>query len=119
MEAVYVGVDVSKQWLDVGVWPKATTFRVSNDATGVDELLGRLRQQSPAAVVLEASGGLESLVASELHTAGLLVAVVNPRQVREFARSLGTLGKLTGSTRWCWRSSPSPTTATDGWWQCT
>lgn len=93
MEAVYVGIDVSKQWLDVGVWPEATTFRVSNDSAGVDELLKRLRLLSAVAVVLEASGGLESLVASELHAAGLLVAVVNPRQVREFARSLGTLGK--------------------------
>lgn len=93
MEAVYVGVDVSKQWLDVGVWPEGATFRVSNNAAGVDELLERLRPLSTVAVVLESSGGLESLPASELHAAGLLVAVVNPRQVREFARSLGTLGK--------------------------
>lgn len=93
MEAVYVGIDVSKQWLDVGVWPERTTYRVSNDSAGVDELLKRLRSVSPVAVVLESSGGLESLVASELHAAEMLVAVVNPRQVREFARSLGTLGK--------------------------
>ena len=93
MEAVYVGVDVSKEWLDVGLWPEARTYRVTNDAAGVDELLKRLRPLSLAAVVLESSGGLESLVAGELHAAGLLVAVVNPRQVREFARSLGTLGK--------------------------
>lgn len=93
MAAVYVGIDVSTQWLDVGVWPERTTFRVSNDSAGVEELLERLRLLSPVAVVLESSGGLESLPASELHAAGLLVAVVNPRQVREFARSLGTLGK--------------------------
>jgi transposase len=59
----------------------------------VAELAERLRPLGPRAVVLEASGGLEALAAGELHTAGLMVAVVNPRQVREFARALGTLGK--------------------------
>jgi transposase len=59
----------------------------------VAELAERLRPLGPRAVVLEASGGLEALAAGELHAAGLMVAVVNPRQVREFARALGTLGK--------------------------
>lgn len=93
MEAVYAGVDVSKQWLDVGLWPESESLRLSNDASGVAELVGRLRALSPGAVVLESTGGWEVLAASELHAAGLTVAVVNPRQVREFARSLGTLGK--------------------------
>jgi transposase len=56
-------------------------------------LTARLRTLNPRAVVLEATGGTEVLAAGELHAAGLPVAVVNPRQVREFARSLGTLGK--------------------------
>jgi transposase len=93
MEAVYVGIDVSKQWLEVGIWPGSESFRVDNDARGIAQLAGRLAALSPRAVVLEASGGLEALAASELHAAGLAVAVVNPRQVREFARSLGTLAK--------------------------
>lgn len=93
MEAVYAGVDVSKQWLDVGLWPGSETLRVSNDASGVAELVERLRALGPCAVVLESTGGWEVLAASELHAADLTVAVVNPRQVREFARSLGTLGK--------------------------
>lgn len=93
MEAVYVGVDVSKGWLDVGLWPGAESFRVVNDAGGIAKLAERLRAASPRAVVLESSGGPEALAASELHAAGLTVAVVNPRQAREFARSLGTLGK--------------------------
>jgi len=93
MEAVWVGIDVSQEWLDVGIWPGAEHFRVSNAATAVAALATRVRALAPRAVVLEATGGPEVLAASELHAAGLPVAVVNPRQVREFARSLGTLGK--------------------------
>ena len=93
MEAVWVGIDVSQEWLDVGVWPGAERFRVSNEATAVASLAARLQGLNPRAVVLEATGGAEALAASELHAAGLPVAVVNPRQAREFARSLGRLGK--------------------------
>ncbi len=93
MEAVYVGIDVSKEWLDVAIWPGAESFRVGNQAVRVAELAERLRAVNPRAVVLESSGGLEALAASELHSAGLTVAVVNPRQVREFARALGAIGK--------------------------
>ena len=89
----YVGIDVSKARLDVGVWPGAESFSVANDSRGIAELVGRVMALTPRAVALESSGGLEALAASELHTAGLTVAVVNPRQVREFARSLGALGK--------------------------
>lgn len=89
----YVGIDVAKDWLDVATWPQAESLRVGNHAAGVAELVQRLRVSNSRAVVLEASGGLEALVASELHAAGLTVAVVNPRQVREFARSLGRLAK--------------------------
>ncbi len=93
MEEVYIGIDVSKQWLDVAIWPGSESWRVSNCAGAVAELVERLQGRNAQAAVLESSGGLEALVASELHAAGLTVAVVNPRQVREFARSLGTLGK--------------------------
>ena len=67
MEAVWVGVDVSKAWLDVGVWPGGHSFRVANDAAGVADLAQRLGAAKPCAVVLEASGGLEVLAASELY----------------------------------------------------
>lgn len=93
MEAVWVGIDVSQEWLDVAIWPGAENFRVRNDADAVASLAARLRLLEPRAVVLEATGGAEVLAAGELHASGLTVAVVNPRQVREFARSLGTLGK--------------------------
>jgi transposase len=93
VEARYVGIDVSKARLDVGVWPGAQSFSVVNDPRGIAELVQRLTALAPQAVVLEASGGLEALAASELHAAELTVAVVNPRQVREFARALGQLAK--------------------------
>jgi transposase len=93
VEAKYVGIDVSKARLDVAVWPGAESFSVANDPRGIAELVERVTVLAPKAVVLEASGGLEALAASELHAAGLTVAVVNPRQVREFARSLGQLAK--------------------------
>jgi transposase len=93
MEGIYVGIDVSKAWLDIGIWPAGESFRVGNEEAGVAELAQRLRALDPRAVVLESSGNLEALAASELHLAGFTVAVVNPRQVREFARSLGRMGK--------------------------
>jgi len=93
MEAKYVGVDVSKARLDVGLWPGGESFSVNNDAQGVEQLLARVIQLRPCAVIIEASGGLESLLVGELCEAQVAVAVVNPRQVREFARSLGQLAK--------------------------
>src|SRR6266436_1822551 len=93
VEAVYVGIDVSKARLDVAVWPGAERFRVGNDPRGIAELVEKVVALTPQAVVLEATGGLEAMAASELHAAELTVAVVNPRQVREFARSLGRMGK--------------------------
>ena len=93
MEEVYVGIDVSKQWLDVGRWPQPQALRVSNDGAGVAELVARVTEWNPRAVVLEATGGLELLAAVELHSAGFKVAVVNPRRSREFARSQGIGGK--------------------------
>jgi transposase len=93
MAASYVGIDVSKARLDVAVWPGAESFSVANDPRGIAELVERVTALTPQAVVLEASGGWEALAASELHAAEVTVAVVNPRQVREFARALGQLAK--------------------------
>lgn len=90
---VMVGVDVSMERLDVALWPGGEHFSLSNDAQGVEQLLARMVQLRPPAVVIEASGGPEDLLVSELCAAEVPVAVVNPRQVREFARSLGQLAK--------------------------
>lgn len=89
----YVGIDVSKQHLDVHVRPSAEAFRVSNDEMGISELVAKLLSLAPLLIVLEATGGYEALSVTEIALAGLKVAVVNPRQVRDFAKSTGKLAK--------------------------
>ena len=89
----YVGVDVSSSELVVGVHPSGEVWETSNDASGIEELRERLRKLEPALVVLEASGGIEAPVAGELSEAGLGVVVINPRQVRDFARATARLAK--------------------------
>jgi transposase len=90
---VFVGIDVARAALDVAVWPGGAAERVANDAAGVAALAGRLAALGPALVVLEATGGRERAAAEALVAAGLAVAVVNPRQVRDFARATGRLAK--------------------------
>ena len=89
----YVGIDVSKKHLDIAVRPGDEHWTVANDEDGIDELVTRLRSIGPRLVVLEATGGIELAATGRLAGAGLLVAVVNPRQVRDFARAIGKLAK--------------------------
>jgi transposase len=91
--AVYIGIDVGKAHLDVAERPSGTTWRVTNDATGITGLVARWSGQPPTLIVLEATGGLEVAVAAALGGAGLPVVVVNPRQVRHFAQAIGQLAK--------------------------
>jgi transposase len=91
--AVFVGIDISKARLDVAVRPRGTAFGVDHDDAGIVTVIERLRSQPPTLVVLEATGGLEVVVASALAAAGLPVVVVNPRQVRDFAKATGRLAK--------------------------
>jgi len=93
MDKVFVGIDVSKDRLDVHVQPSGEAFAVARDDAGIATLIGRLRDVPPRLVVLEATGGLQVKVAGALAAAGLPVAVVNPRQVRDFARATGQLAK--------------------------
>jgi transposase len=95
---VYAGVDVSKGRLEVFVRrgearEEGESFAVPNDEAGIDELLARLEKVAPALVVLEATGGFERPAAAALAASGLAVAVVNPRQARDFARATGRLAK--------------------------
>jgi len=102
---VFVGIDVSKDRLDVHIRPGGgsgggsggdvggVAFAVSRDGQGLDELVARLRASCPALIVLEATGGFEVTVAAALAGAGLPLAVVNPAQVRSFARAIGQLAK--------------------------
>jgi len=89
----YVGIDVSKKVLDIAVRPGDEHWTVANDEDGIDELVTRLRSIGPRLVVLEATGGIELAATGSLADAGLLVAVVNPRQVRDFAKAIGRLAK--------------------------
>lgn len=91
--AVFVGIDVAKAKLDVHVRPQDLRFTVANDPTGHADLVARLTPLRPELIVLEATGGLEHAAAAALAAAGLTLAIVNPRQPRDFARSLGYLAK--------------------------
>jgi len=90
---MFVGIDVSKAQLDVGVMPSGELLSVTNDVAGHKKLVEKMLGDKPTLVVMEATGGYEALVASELTLAGIPVAVVNPRQVRDFAKAIGKLAK--------------------------
>ena len=89
----FVGIDVSKATLDIASLPDAETWVVTNDDAGLAELVPRLAALHPTLVVLEATGGFESAAVAALAKLGLPVVVVNPRQVRDFAKSIGRLAK--------------------------
>lgn len=91
--SIFVGIDVSKAALDVALRPQSAAWRCSNDEAGIAELVGRLQRLAPHVIVLEATGGLERLVVAALALAGLPVAVINPRQARDFAKATGRLAK--------------------------
>ena len=90
---MFIGIDVSKARLDVAIRPSAEKLSVSNDEAGIQALVTRLSEIKPALIVLEATGGLERSVSGTLGSAQLPVVVVNPRQVRDFAKALGQLAK--------------------------
>lgn len=90
---MFVGIDVSRDRLDVHLRPAGEAFSVARDDEGVEALAARLRELSPDLVVLEATGGFETVVAAGLAACGLPLAVVNPRQIRDFARAVGRLAK--------------------------
>lgn len=93
MDATVVGIDVSKDRLDVCVWPQDEAFEVARDAEGLDALVAHLRPLGVATVAVEATGGFETVVAASLAAAALPVVVVNPAQVRAFAKALGNRAK--------------------------
>jgi len=93
MEDIIVGIDVAKDRLDVAVRPGGEAFVVERNAVGLEVLVGRLRELSPYLVALEATGGYETIVAAALAGAALPVVVVNPAQVRAFAKALGQRAK--------------------------
>jgi len=92
-QPMFIGIDVAKDRLDVHVRPGGEAFAVARDGEGVAALVERLQGVGPGLIVLEATGGFEQVVAAGLAGAGLPVVVVNPRQIRDFARALGRLAK--------------------------
>ena len=93
MTNAYVGVDVAKAKLDVAIGSDGDLLQVENSEAGIARLLERLGEAAPTLVVLEATGGYESVVAGAIAGQGIAVAVVNPRQVRDFAKATGVLAK--------------------------
>lgn len=90
---VYVGIDVAKDRLDVHILPSNQCVTVGRHGAGLAELVGLLTAQAPTLIVLEATGGFEVTVAAALAGAGLPLSVINPRQIRDFARATGRLAK--------------------------
>jgi transposase len=90
---VFVGIDISKQSLDVHIAPPGHSLKVDYDDAGVGKLVERIEAAKPTLVVMEATGGYEARLASELAAKGLPVAVINPRQARDYAKATGQLAK--------------------------
>ena len=91
--SLYIGIDVAKAQLDIASRPSNARWRVPHTAGGIGRLVRRLSRLRPALIVLEATGGLELRLASELAAAALPVALINPRQARHFAKATGRLAK--------------------------
>jgi transposase len=93
METIYVGIDVSKDRLDVHMRPSGEAFAVARDGKGLNALVERLRSVAPRLIAVEATGGFETIVAAAIAGAHLPLAVVNPAQVRHFAQAVGKRAK--------------------------
>ena len=89
----FVGIDVSKSTLDVSIEPIGQTLHVAYDEAGISQIVASLKAAAPTLIVIEATGGLEVRIATELASKGLPVAVINPRQARDFAKATGRLAK--------------------------
>lgn len=93
MDKIYAGIDVSKDTLDVSLTSQKEIKCFSNGESGIKQIVTHLKKQKPSLVVMEATGGLEKLVAASLAVEGIPTVVANPRQVRDYARSKGKLAK--------------------------
>jgi transposase len=93
MDSIIVGIDVSKDRLDIALRPSGEAFAVERNAAGLELLAARLRALSPHIVALEATGGFETVAAAALAAAGLPVVIVNPAQIRAFAKAIGQRAK--------------------------
>jgi transposase len=90
---IFVGIDVAKAQLDIALRPTGERWALTNDDAGIAVLVPRLQAIAPQLIVLEATGSYQRAVVAALAAAGLPVAVVNPRQARDFAKAIGQLAK--------------------------
>ena len=93
MDIIAIGIDVSKDRLDVAVYPGGEAFAVERNGAGLEQLVARLKPLAPTIVAIEATGGFETVAAGAIGGAGLPIAIVNPAQVRAFAKALGQRAK--------------------------
>ncbi len=92
-ERVYIGIDISQDNLDMTAYPTGQIWKHNNSNSGIAKTVAKLKGLNPKLIVMEATGGLEKPLAQALDQAGLAVAVVNPRKIRDFGRSMGILAK--------------------------
>ena len=90
---IVIGIDISGKSLDIHILPEDRAQRFANDASGIGELVELAKEMEASLILMEATGGLESAIAAECALSGIPTAVMNPRQIRDFARSLGRLAK--------------------------
>ena len=93
MKKIYAGIDVAKATLDMAISNQKEIRSFTNDENGINQLVHYLKKEPPAIIVMEATGGLEKLLAAALTGADLQAVIVNPRQIRDFARAKGKLAK--------------------------
>jgi len=89
----YVGIDISKRYFDIHCLPEAKQLRFENNRNGISQCLKFLSENKPKLTVMESTGGYEMALACQLQAAGLAIAVVNPRQIRNFAKAVGQIAK--------------------------
>lgn len=92
-EDIYIGIDVSQDMLDMAAYPTGQLWQYKNSKSGIAKTVAKLKAVEPKLIVMEATGGLEQALKNALDEAGLAVAVVNPKRVRDYGRSLGILAK--------------------------
>jgi transposase len=93
MTELYAGIDVAKDYLDVAVLPSKEKWHYANDEAGISKLVARVKKLSAVLIVMEPTGGLEAPLAAALTADGIKLAIVNARQVRDYARATGRLAK--------------------------
>ena len=93
MEEVFIGIDVSKDTLDVFILPSKSSLKVSNDKDGIKEILKTAKEVNPVSIVMESTGAYHNALAASIAKENLPVIVINPRQVRDFAKAKNRLAK--------------------------